>query len=69
MDAFRGKTFRLSDGRMAIMDKSDARNISYKSNRGKVAQLGNLKKLVENAIYTQDGPLENQKFLLYASMK
>ena len=46
-----GYTFKLSDGRVAIMDKRDANELKYNANRERIAQLGNLRELVERATY------------------
>lgn len=51
VEKFHGQTFNLSDGRIAIMDKSDAKELSHKANESRTAQLGNLRKIVEEATY------------------
>lgn len=58
-----GKEFRLSDGRRAIMDKRDAQELSHKANSTRIAQLGNLKEIVENAIYSHgEDNIDHNKF-------
>ncbi|MBR2474158.1 MAG: hypothetical protein IKB51_03920 [Clostridia bacterium] len=51
IDKFKGHTFTLSDGRKAIMDNSDAKELSHKANKVRAAQLGNLSTIIENAHY------------------
>lgn len=46
-----GHDFNLSDGRIAIMDNSDAKELSHNANDVRTVQLGNLRELVEQAKY------------------
>ena len=61
---FKGHTFTLSDGRKAIMDNSDAQKLARNANVTRTAQLGNLKSLIENAIYdNSEYNVEHKKFI------
>lgn len=51
IEKFYGQEFVMSDGRVAIMDKRDAQELSHKANKVRTAQLGNLRKLIEKAQY------------------
>lgn len=51
IEKFYGQEFVMSDGRVAIMDKRDAQELSHKANKARTAQLGNLRKLIEKAQY------------------
>ena len=63
VEKFGGQEFSLSDGRRAIMDKRDAQELSHKANSARVAQLGNLKKIVETATYSHsEEKVEHNKF-------
>jgi len=63
IESFAGQEFTLSDGRKAIMDKSDAKKISQKASDKKVAQLSELKKVIENAKYSHSAnKVEHKKF-------
>lgn len=49
IEEFGGYTFTLSDGRKAIMDNSDAKELSHNATDKKTRHLGDLKQLVEKA--------------------
>ena len=49
VEKFYNKIFTMSDGKKAIMDKSDAQHISYKADDQKTAELANLESLIEQA--------------------
>ena len=46
-----GHTFTMSDGRRAVMDKSDAKELSHNASEARTVQLGNLRDIVEKAVY------------------
>ena len=50
IEKFAGHTFVLSDGREAIMDNTDAKELSQKAGPKKTAKLSNLEKIIENAV-------------------
>ncbi len=52
MELFGGQKFDLSDGKKAIVDRRDANKLTSKADDARIAQLVNLKKVVENAIYS-----------------
>ena len=51
IEQFAGYEFTLSDGRRAVMDNRDAKELSHNANEARTKQLGNLKELVEQARY------------------
>lgn len=54
VEKFGNTKFTLSDGKKAIMDNSDAEKLKYNADNLKVAELSNLKNLVEKAEYIGD---------------
>ncbi len=64
IDKFSGHIFTMSDGRRAMMDKRDAKKLSNKANNPRIAQLGNLKQLVEEAVYDHSATnVDHKKFI------
>jgi len=62
-EKFGNTEFTLSDGKKAIMDNSDAEKLKSKANDIRVAELNDLKKLVEKASLLQDNiPIDHPKF-------
>lgn len=60
---FFGKKFVLSDGIEAIMDKSDAKELSHKADTKKTVALGNLREIVESAVLTASAEkISHKKF-------
>ncbi len=58
-----GQKIRLSDGKVAIVDRSDALHIANKSGTDKTAQISRIKKLVEKAkLFAEDKNVEHNKF-------
>lgn len=65
-EQFGGKTFTFSDGRKATMDKRDSHKISSNANRERTIQLGNLRKLLENAKFdNSEYKVEHPKFTAF----
>lgn len=63
VEKFYGETFVMSDGKSAIMDKSDAQKLSNLASPAKTAQLSNLKQIIENApLYSEAHNVEHKKF-------
>lgn len=63
IEKFYGERFMLSDGKSAIMDKRDANKLSAKANPARTTQLGNLKEIVEKAVYSHSAEnIEHNKF-------
>ena len=63
IEKFYGERFVLSDGKSAIMDKRDANKLSAKANTARTTQLGNLKEIVEKAVYSHSAEnIEHDKF-------
>lgn len=63
IEKFENQTFNMSDGRIAIMDRSDAQKLSNRANQQRTAQLGNLKEIVELARYDHSATnIEHRKF-------
>ncbi|MBQ3202791.1 MAG: hypothetical protein IJB36_04020 [Clostridia bacterium] len=59
LDALGKEPFRLSDGKMAVVDRSDARHIAnFARSEMEVAQVAEIKKLVENARLYTDAPAD-----------
>lgn len=54
IEQFYGQEFTLSDGKTAIMDKRDAQELSHKSDELKTAELSNLKKIIESAMFSHE---------------
>lgn len=53
----------LSDGKKAVVDKSDARHISQKAGNKKTAQISEIKKIVENAqLIADENSTKERKF-------
>ena len=64
IEVYGGHTFELSDGRRAIMDKSDAKELSHKADKKRTAQLGNLDKIISKAKYDHSAyNVEHNKFI------
>lgn len=54
VEKFGDTEFSLSDGKKAIMDKSDAKELSHKADAARTAELTNLKEVVEKAILLKE---------------
>ena len=53
----------MSDGTIAIIDKSNAQHLSYRSSVKKTAQLSKLKEIIKQAkLYAKDKNVEHNKF-------
>lgn len=66
IEQFEGQTFTMSDGRTAIMDRSDAKKLSSKADKKRTAQLGNLRDLVEKARYDHSADFaDHNKFAAF----
>ena len=64
IEVYGGRTFELSDGRRAIMDKSDAKELSHKADKKRTAQLGNLDEIISKAKYDHSAyNVEHNKFI------
>ena len=64
INKYQGEIFNLSDGKQAIMDKSDAKELAHNASSERTKQLGNLKKLVEEARYDHSAlNVEHNKFV------
>ena len=58
-----GKTFTLSDGRKAIMDKSDAKELSHKANSKRIAEISEIERIIEEASFIKkETNVEHNKF-------
>lgn len=63
IEKFGNTEFTLSDGKKAIMDKSDAQELSHNADAVRVAELAKLKSLVENAEFVGETEnVEHKKF-------
>lgn len=64
LDALGKEPFRLSDGKMAVVDRSDAHHIAYGAQtKAEVAQVAEIKRLVENAtLYAESSEVDHKKF-------
>ena len=64
LDALGDEPFRLSDGKIAVVDRSDAHHIAYGTQTKKdVAQVAEVKRLVENArFYAEATDVTHKKF-------
>ncbi len=63
VEKFSGRRFTLSDGISATMDKTDAKELSHKASRTKIAELSQLRKVIEKAkIEGDEIPVEHNKF-------
>ena len=63
VEKFHGQTFTLSDGKTAVMDKSDAQELSHKADDVKTAELSNLKQIVETAeLFAETQKVSHNKF-------
>ncbi len=64
------RPIKLSDGKTAFVDRSDALHIANKSGTEKAAHIGKIKKLVENAIlYAEDINVQHKKFNYFCYYK
>ena len=58
-----GRNIELSDGKNAIVDKSDALHIANKSGTEKTAQISKIKEIIQSAsLYAEDNDVEHNKF-------
>ena len=63
LELFAGEKIKLSDGKIAIVDNSDALHIANKSANKKTAEISNLKQIIEKAtLYAEDKNVEHNKF-------
>ncbi len=63
LEVLGGQPIRLSDGKMATVDKSDALHIANKAAGRKTAEIAEIRKLIENAVlYAKDIYAEHNKF-------
>lgn len=63
IDKFYGQEFKMSDGRIAVMDKRDAQELSHKADSLKAAELSNLRQIVEKASYSHEANnVKHKKF-------
>ena len=61
IDKFFGEKFVLSDGVKAVMDKSDAQELSHKADTKKTVALGNLREIIESAVLTASAEKASHK--------
>lgn len=58
-----GQKITLSDGKNAIVDKSDALHIANKAASKKISQISKIKEIIEKAeLYAEDNDVEHNKF-------
>ena len=70
LDVLGGENIELSDGKMAIVDKSDALHIANKSGSEKTAQISKIKEIVQKAtLYAEDTNVEHNKFNYFCYYK
>ena len=62
LDVLGSENIKLSDGRIAVVDKSDAMHIANKAASKKTAQIGKIKELVESAQLYAEDTAEHNKF-------
>lgn len=70
LDALGGQPITLSDGKKAVVDRSDALHIANKAANKKTAQISKIKELVETAeLYAEDNNVEHDKFNYFCYYK
>ena len=70
LEVLGNQPINLSDGKQAIVDRSDALHIANKAATKKTAQIARIKELVENAeIYAEDKNVEHNKFNYFCYYK
>lgn len=70
LEVLSNQPIKLSDGKKAIVDKSDALHIANKSGTKKTAQINQIKKLVETAtLFAEDNDVEHNKFNYFCYYK
>ena len=58
-----GHKIKLSDGKNAVVDKSDALHIANKAASKKISQISKIKEIIEKAkLYAEDNNVEHNKF-------
>ena len=63
IENFGGKELELSDGKKAIIDKSDAKELAHKAYGKRIAELYELKQIIANAVFAiQKNVVEHNKF-------
>lgn len=63
IENFGGRELELSDGKKAVIDKSDAKELAHKAYDKRVSELSELEKLVKYATFIkQVGDVEHNKF-------
>ena len=63
IEKFYGQEFTLSDGKKAIMDKSDAKELSHLADNRKIAEISSLRDLVEKAVFSHKAEkVQHSKF-------
>jgi hypothetical protein len=63
IEKFGGQKFRMSDGKQAIVDKSDAQHMAHNASDLKAAEITRLRKIIEQAkLYAEDNNVTHNKF-------
>ena len=65
IENFGGRELGLSDGKKAIIDKSDAKELSHKADSRRVAEIAVLENIVKNAKFLTERPVEHNKFVAF----
>ncbi|MBQ9113915.1 MAG: hypothetical protein IJY05_03225 [Clostridia bacterium] len=70
VEKFGDTEFTLSDGKKAIMDRSDAKELSHLANDKRIAELANIKELIENArLFAEETKVKHNKFDAFSYYK
>lgn len=62
IENFGGRELELSDGKKAVIDKSDAKELAHKADSKRTAEIAELENLIKKAKFLTEKPVEHNKF-------
>ena len=62
IENFGGRELELSDGKKAVIDKSDAKELAHKADSKRTAEIAELKKIIKKATFLTEKNVKHNKF-------
>lgn len=62
IENFGGRELELSDGKKAVIDKSDAKELAHKADSKRAAEIAELEKIIKKATFLTENKVEHNKF-------
>lgn len=62
IENFGGRELELSDGKKAVIDKSDAKELAHKADSKRTAEIAELEKIIKKATFLTENKVEHNKF-------